>query len=105
MDVRDLKFKSNTFDVIIDKSTLDTIFCYDKCELSLFLMLKEAQRVLKTGGLYIIISHSAPENRLNYFVIIIDYIKNQPFLGFEINYCILNKEFEMNPNTTKVTIY
>ena len=40
-------FKTDTFDIIIDKSAIDSLFCTDDYTLQVALMLKEAQRVLK----------------------------------------------------------
>ena len=68
MDVLDLKYDAETFDIIIDKSTIDAIFCSDNSHLSVATMLKECQRVLKTKGYYIAISNSGPENRESHFL-------------------------------------
>lgn len=62
------EFKDESFDVVIEKSTLDAILCGDKSFLNAAKMLKEVQRILKTGGLYIIISYGSPENRLFHLV-------------------------------------
>lgn len=64
MDVRDLKYEQNTFDLIIDKSTIDALLCGDSSFINVALMLKEVQRVLKEDGIYMIISYGKPENRL-----------------------------------------
>ena len=59
MDARDMGyFENHKFDVIIDKSTLDTLLCGNSAYLNVGIMLKECQRVLKTGGVYIVISYS-----------------------------------------------
>lgn len=69
MDVRDLKYKDETFDLAIDKSTIDALLCGDHSFLNVALMTKEVQRVLKTGGVYLIISYGQPENRVMHLVI------------------------------------
>ena len=61
MDVTDLKYESNLFDLIIDKSTIDALLCGDGAALKVALMLRECQRVLKEGGYYVIISYGKPE--------------------------------------------
>ena len=67
LDVTDMSvFKTDTFDIIIDKSTIDSLFCTSDYTLQVALMLKEAQRVMKPGGNYIGISHSKPENRIGH---------------------------------------
>lgn len=65
------EYKDESYDVVIEKSTLDAILCGDKSFLNAAKMLKEVQRILKTGGLYIIISYGSPENRLFHLVTII----------------------------------
>lgn len=65
MDVRDMKdFQDETFDLIIDKSTLDALLCGEKSFVNVVLMTKEISRILKTGGIYFIISYGRPEYRL-----------------------------------------
>lgn len=64
MDVRDIKYDNETFDLIIDKSTIDALLCGESSFASVATMLKEVQRVLKTGGVYMIISYGPPDNRL-----------------------------------------
>ena len=71
MDVRDLQYDDEHFDVIIDKSTMDALLCGDQSFLNVAIMTKEVQRVLKTGGVYIVISYGQPENRIAHLVSII----------------------------------
>lgn len=67
MDCCDLKYPDNYFDVAIDKSTIDAILCGDNAYLNTCIMLKEGQRVLKEGGVYIAISYGKPETRSVHF--------------------------------------
>lgn len=61
-DVTDMHmFKDNQFDILIDKSTIDALLCGDDSFLMTAKMLKEAQRVLKVGGVYLAISYGSPE--------------------------------------------
>ena len=64
MDVRDIKYESNYFDLAIDKSTIDALLCGDEAFINVAKMIKEVQRVLKVGGYYMIISYGAPDDRL-----------------------------------------
>jgi len=66
-DVRDLKFDNNSLDLAVDKSTIDALLCGDNSFLNVAIMTKEVQRVLKVGGIYMVISYGAPENRLFHF--------------------------------------
>ena len=68
MDARELNYDDNWFDLIVDKSTIDSMLCGEKSFLNTALMLKEVQRVLKTGGIYMIISYGTPENRIFHLV-------------------------------------
>ena len=63
MDCRALTYPDETFDVIFDKSTLDALVCSDWSYMNVALMMKECQRVLKTGGFYVAVSFGAPETR------------------------------------------
>lgn len=56
MDVCKLKFESNEFDVVIDKATGDSIVCMDQGDQMVQSMLKEACRVLRVGGTFVMIS-------------------------------------------------
>jgi len=68
MDVRDLKYPSETFDLAIDKSTIDALLCGDHSFLNVAIMTKEIQRILKVGGIYLIISYGQPDNRVMHLV-------------------------------------
>ena len=59
-----MAYKDETFDLVIDKSTIDALLCGDHSFMIVAKMLKEISRVLKTGGYYIIISYGKPENRM-----------------------------------------
>lgn len=68
MDCRNLKYDDKFFDVVIDKSTMDALLCGDLSFLNVAIMTKEVQRVLKQGGVYLIISYGQPENRIAHLV-------------------------------------
>ena len=67
MDCCELTYPDNFFDIAIDKSTIDAILCGDNAYLNTAMMLKEGQRVLKEGGIYIAISYGRPETRSFHF--------------------------------------
>ncbi len=79
MDIRDMKYEAYNFDCVIDKSTMDALLCGDQSFINVAIMMKEVQRVLKTGGIYLIISYGLPENRIAHLVIIIfnHYSRNE----------------------------
>lgn len=53
-------------DVIIEKSTIDTLLCGKKAFLNVARTLFEMQRVLRPDGVIIIISYAKPEQRLRH---------------------------------------
>eukprot|EP00831_Metopus_contortus_P050327 TRINITY_DN4233_c0_g1_i4.p1 TRINITY_DN4233_c0_g1~~TRINITY_DN4233_c0_g1_i4.p1 ORF type:complete len:202 (-),score=33.87 TRINITY_DN4233_c0_g1_i4:121-726(-) len=63
MDVRKLEFNAGTFDVVIDKGTLDCILCGEGSKASSDLMLREVYKVLSPSGIYICISYGVPTFR------------------------------------------
>lgn len=94
MDVRALTYKDNTFDFIIDKSTIDALLCGENSYINVATMLKEVQRVLKDGGYYMIISYGLPENRINHL--------ERIHLDFEISVYTIKKDYEENEDLSKV---
>lgn len=50
MDVRSMRFPSDHFDLIIDKSTIDALLCGECSFMNTALMMKECQRVLKVDA-------------------------------------------------------
>lgn len=86
MDVRDIKYPSSSFDLAIDKSTIDALLCGESSYLNVAIMLKEVQRVLKVGGTYMIISYGKPENRLIHL--------ERDHLDFDISVFTIKKESE-----------
>ena len=64
MDVTEMQYPNEYFDMVLDKSTLDALSCSDEPYLNVAKMLWHIHRVLKKGGVYVVISYSNPENRL-----------------------------------------
>lgn len=85
MDVRDIKYKDNYFDLAIDKSTIDALLCGDDAFINVAKMIKEVQRVLKVGGYYMIISYGTPDNRVLHL--------NRKFEKFKIEILKIEKDF------------
>eukprot|EP00472_Partenskyella_glossopodia_P006339 CAMPEP_0197524116 /NCGR_PEP_ID=MMETSP1318-20131121/8882_1 /TAXON_ID=552666 /ORGANISM="Partenskyella glossopodia, Strain RCC365" /LENGTH=217 /DNA_ID=CAMNT_0043076995 /DNA_START=83 /DNA_END=736 /DNA_ORIENTATION=+ len=63
MDVKDLDFKDDEFDLIIDKGTLDCVMLNDEKEVGIVSYLKECHRVLKPGGQLAVFSLYGPRDR------------------------------------------
>lgn len=82
MDCTNLKYGEETFDFLIDKGTLDALLCGEKAFTRTAQCLKECQRVLKTGGVYMIVTYGKPASRLVHL--------QRGHLGFDI------KQFEIS---------
>lgn len=67
MDVTNMSYQDETFDIAIDKSTIDALLCGDCSFLNVARMTKEVQRILKTNGYYFVISYGHPDNRTLHF--------------------------------------
>eukprot|EP01116_Phalansterium_solitarium_P016270 TRINITY_DN3753_c0_g2_i1.p2 TRINITY_DN3753_c0_g2~~TRINITY_DN3753_c0_g2_i1.p2 ORF type:complete len:223 (+),score=61.61 TRINITY_DN3753_c0_g2_i1:118-786(+) len=67
MDATAMTWPENTFDVAIDKGTLDSMTCSDVADVIVPQMCREVARVLKSGGRYLVITYGAPSARLCYF--------------------------------------
>ena len=67
MDVHHMTYDDESFDVILDKGTLDAIICGDESSSNPGQALLEVNRVLKKNRVYICISYGMPEYRLDYF--------------------------------------
>jgi ubiquinone/menaquinone biosynthesis C-methylase UbiE len=66
MDARQLAFEDSSFDVIVDKGTLDAILCSNESVPSSTAMLGECSRCLKPGGRLFVVTYGAPATRLNH---------------------------------------
>ena len=86
MDVRNIKFDNNYFDLAVDKSTMDAILCGDDSFINAAKMLKEVQRILKIGGYYMMISYGSPDVRLLHL--------KRKFEKFKIQVLKIEKDYE-----------
>lgn len=67
MDVTDMSdYSDQSFDVVIDKATLDSLLCGDNSADSVPKMTSEISRVLKDDGRFITVSYGQPLYRLKY---------------------------------------
>ncbi|CAM6027570.1 unnamed protein product, partial [Sphagnum balticum] len=65
MDVQEMKaFKDGQFDSVLDKGLLDSLTCGTSAPCSVSTMLQEVHRVLKPGGVYLLITLGEPRLRL-----------------------------------------
>ena len=82
MDITDMSdIDTDSFDLAIDKSTIDALLCGDDSFLKVASMLKEVQRVLKPGGHYFAISYGKPETRVGHL--------ERSFLSWELREFLL----------------
>ena len=66
MNVLDLDYEDNQFDIVFDKATFDCVLCGIDAETKARKFMNEVNRVIKPNGFYFLISNSDPENRLKY---------------------------------------
>jgi ubiquinone/menaquinone biosynthesis C-methylase UbiE len=85
MDVRNLTYEDNFFDLIIDKSTIDALLCGEKSFVNVAKMLMETQRTLKESGVYFMISYGNPESRMFHL--------EREHLSFDINIYTIKKDY------------
>lgn len=66
MDVKEMRYKDRSFDMVLDKSTIDTLMCTDNPILNVAKMTEEIYRVLKDDGVYFVLSYASPSTRLEH---------------------------------------
>ena len=66
MDCRRLLYQDESWDFILDKTTVDALLCGKKASLNTARYLKEAYRVLKPDCFYILVSYAKPALRLKH---------------------------------------
>ncbi|CAM9313829.1 unnamed protein product, partial [Ectocarpus fasciculatus] len=65
MDAKHMEFIPNCcFDVIVDKALFDSMLCGDENTADVQQLVTEMWRILKPGGVYLLVSHGAPPSRL-----------------------------------------
>jgi SAM-dependent methyltransferase len=64
MDMRELDFPDGIFHSVLDKATLDSVLCAEGSLPLAAKCLSEISRVLESGGVFVSISHGAPNTRM-----------------------------------------
>ena len=67
MNIKDLKYEDDSFDVVFDKGTLDALTCGEGADEAMYKSCCEYVRVLKKGCTAYIVSFGQPPDRLEYF--------------------------------------
>ena len=67
MDCRNLSFSKETFELVVDKGTIDALYCCHDCSHQINECISEIHKVLKHCGKYICISYGKEELR-NHFL-------------------------------------
>ena len=63
MDVRRLPLRDGLFEIVLDKGTLDALLTDEADGMkNAMAMLQEVRRTLKPGGVYLVVSHSPPDD-------------------------------------------
>ncbi|KAL8260215.1 hypothetical protein R6Q59_028168 [Mikania micrantha] len=94
MDVRDMGFfLDDSFDSVIDKGTLDALMCGTDAPISVSQMLGEVSRILKPGGVYMLITYGDPTARMPHI--------NRRTYNWKIGlYIIPRPGFQKSPGST-----
>ncbi|KAK8806140.1 hypothetical protein WA171_007225, partial [Blastocystis sp. BT1] len=87
MDCFNLSFPTDSFDVVIDKSTIDTFLCSEELLEQIPLYLQGICRVLKEGGTLIVISFNEPDG--------FDMIAS---LSDDLSYDLAMRRWEQDPS-------
>lgn len=66
MDVTSVNFKDESYDIIIDKCTCDSLYCYEQPIQAVLTYYKEMYRVLKNGGIMLMISYADESMRMEH---------------------------------------
>eukprot|EP01017_Pseudomicrothorax_dubius_P019589 TRINITY_DN2151_c0_g1_i3.p1 TRINITY_DN2151_c0_g1~~TRINITY_DN2151_c0_g1_i3.p1 ORF type:complete len:254 (-),score=58.78 TRINITY_DN2151_c0_g1_i3:322-1083(-) len=80
MDATSMPFRDASFDVVIDKGTLDALMCNPESDQEGQRLLAEMRRVCAPGGRILIVSHGSPHHRKLLFKKVI------PMEGHEISW-------------------
>ena len=67
MNCCSMGYPDASFDAVIDKATLDSLLCGENSTANSGRYVAEVARVLRPGGVFIVVSFGSPENRLSYF--------------------------------------
>ncbi|XP_028112483.1 EEF1A lysine methyltransferase 4 isoform X3 [Camellia sinensis] len=94
MDARDMSFfPDESFDGVIDKGTLDSLMCGTDAPISAAQMLGEVSRLLKPGGIYMLITYGDPTVRTPHL--------SRPVYNWKIElYIIPRPGFQRPPGST-----
>ena len=60
MDVTEMTYPDKSFDLVIDKSTIDSLMCSDSRYINVAKMLYHCHRVLADDGIYFALSYAKP---------------------------------------------
>lgn len=67
MDCTNMDYPDNHFDYVFDKGTIDALACGDNDDQDMRATVLESIRVLKSGGIYVIVSFAEPSRRMEFF--------------------------------------
>ncbi|CAL1157329.1 unnamed protein product [Cladocopium goreaui] len=68
MDACKLNFPDHCFHAVFDKATFDTLVCSSRPNVSAQAYLSEVFRVLMPGGVFLMVTHSGPAERMPYLL-------------------------------------
>mmetsp|Transcript_29398 Transcript_29398/g.50777 ORF Transcript_29398/g.50777 Transcript_29398/m.50777 type:complete len:266 (+) Transcript_29398:124-921(+) len=98
-DVRSMpEYGDSAFDVVLDKSLIDTMMCYDDAAAAVGAMAREVARVLRPGGRYLALSLHRPRSGLAHL--------RQDHLHLEMHYgYLLNPKYDADKHKNRATAF
>ncbi|XP_022896597.1 methyltransferase-like protein 13 [Olea europaea var. sylvestris] len=90
MDVKDMSFfPDESFDSVIDKGTLDSLMCGTSAPINAAQMLGEVSRLLKPGGVYMLITYGDPTVRMPHI--------NRPVYNWKVELYVIPRPGNQKP--------
>lgn len=89
MDACKLNFPDHCFHAVFDKATFDTLVCSSRPNVSAQAYLSEVFRVLMPGGVFLMVTHSGPAERM-------PYLLQDPSRGWKVQAARIPKQSSLN---------
>jgi len=90
-DICTVDYPSESFDASIDKGTLDAILCGEGSVEKSFQLLSNICRMLKPGGIHIMITYGQPHSRMSEL--------KKPELAWTVDYTVIAKQRDVDETT------
>jgi len=80
MNATKLSFEAESFDMVVDKGTIDALVCKSEENTdSIRAIIKEAWRVLKSECMLLVITYGNPQGRIPFFTNLVEGVEQTPW--------------------------